>query len=76
MAMFDDFGKLPQPVQAPKAPDRADKTLGDISTIIESQRLYNPQMPSVPKAKPAPAAQAEMGTAAKAGMAGSWGKNV
>lgn len=74
MAMFDEFGKIPIPV-APKAPERAEKTMGDLPTIIESQRLYNPQMPSVPKVKAPPAAQIEAGTAAKAGMTGSWGKS-
>jgi hypothetical protein len=74
MAMFDDFGKIPA-IQPPKAPEKVEKTMGDMPTIIESQRLYNPQMPSVPKVKPPPAAQIEAGTAAKAGMTGNWGTN-
>ncbi len=73
MAMFDEFRKIPA-VPIPKAPERAEKTMGDLPTIIESQRLYNPQMPSVPKVKAPPSAQVEAGTAAKTGMAGSWGK--
>ena len=72
MAFLDDFGKIPI-AQVPKASEKVEKTMGDMSTIIESQRLYNPQMPSVPKVKPPTAAQIEAGTAAKSGMTGSWG---
>ena len=58
MAFLDDFGKIPI-AQVPKASEKVEKTMGDMATIIESQRLYNPQMPSVPKVKPPPAAQVE-----------------
>jgi hypothetical protein len=73
MAMFDGLDKIPT-AQAPKAPEKVLREMGDMATIIEAQRLYNPQMPSVPSVKPPPAAQAGAGTAGKADMSGSWGK--
>jgi hypothetical protein len=71
MAFLDDFGNI-QPVQ--KIPQKREKTLGDMGAIIEAQRLYDPQVPSVPSAKPPSAAQAEAGAVGKTDMSGSWGK--
>ena len=63
----NDIEIAPQP-----RPRIKEKTLGDIGAIVEAQRLYNPQMPSV--AKGPTAGQADIGVAGKLDTAGSWGK--
>jgi hypothetical protein len=73
MAFLPDSMIIP-PAVAPTVPQKREKTLGDMGAIIEAQRLYDPQMPSVPSVKPPNAAQAEAGQAGKTDMAGNWGK--
>ena len=67
MAFFNDLGKI-EPILAPPPVKRLERTMGDIGVISEAQKMYNPQIKSVP------AAQADQGTAANAGMGGAWGK--
>lgn len=75
----------PATVAEPAKQVRKKRTLGDIYTALEAQRIYNPGMPSVPRPpaasmpqqKPptaAPANLAERGTAAALDMSGGWGK--
>jgi hypothetical protein len=73
MAFLPDDMMIP-PVAPVAAPKTREKTLGDMGAIIEAQRLYDPQMPSVPSVKPPNAAQAEAGQAGKTDMSGNWGK--
>jgi len=68
---FDGTDKIPL---APP-PMKIAKTIGDIGAILEAQRIYNPNIPSVPSPKAPPQAQVDMGVASKSDMSGSWGKN-
>jgi hypothetical protein len=64
----------PKPI-APPAPIRKKRTLGDIYTTLEAQRIFNPGMPSIPKPPSAPPAnQQDRGTAAALGMEEAWGQ--
>jgi hypothetical protein len=55
----------PIPVERPR-------TLGNITTAMMAQRIYNPSMPPAPKS-PSKAMQ-DQGTAPALGMEGPWGK--
>lgn len=58
----------------PAAPARKKRTLGDIYSTLEAQRIYTPGMPSIPKPPAAPPANLqERGTAASIGTEGAWG---
>ena len=54
----------PIPVEEPK-------TLGNITTAMAAQRIYNPQMPPAPKS-PTKTMQ-DQGTGPASGMTGPWG---
>ena len=53
-------------------PAKKKRTLGDIYSALEAQRIWNPGLPSVPK--PAPANQGERGTADALDTSGAWNK--
>lgn len=64
-------GPPPKPI-----PVESPKTLGDITTAMAAQRIYNPQMPPAPpsqKAKAPNKAMLDQGTASAMGMGGPWG---
>lgn len=48
------------------------RTMGNISTIAEAQRVYNPNLPPT-KPKAPTAAQMEVGTSPSMGTEGNWG---
>ena len=63
----------PKPV-APPVAVRRKRTLGDIYTALEAQRVFHPEMPSVPKPPSAsPANLSGKGTAAALDSSGAWG---
>jgi hypothetical protein len=74
VSIKDDLKKIleppkPEKMTGPKAPKR--RTLGDVYTALEAQRIYNPGMPSIPK--PAPANLMDQGVAPNLGTEGAWG---
>jgi len=59
---------------APPKPLRKKRTLGDIYTALEAQRVFNPGLPSIPKPPSAPPANlAGKGTAPNMDNSGPWG---
>ena len=61
----------PEPVVT--APKTKKRTLGDIYSALEAQRVYFPDMPPVSKPiAAAPANQQESGTAGSLGTEGAW----
>jgi len=75
--LYDEKNAKPEPVkiEAPKKEARAKiypRTIGDLFTITEAQRVFNPGMPPT-KPKGPPAAQVEAGTSGALDLTGSWG---
>ena len=65
--------KPAEPVKAP-VPVKKKRTLGDVYTALEAQRIFNPAIPSIAKPPmPAPANQQNIGTAPAMDMTGGWG---
>lgn len=60
-----------------KAPEAESKvyyrTMGNIHSALEAQKIFNPQM-SQPMVKPPSAAMVNQGTASAQDMTGSWGR--
>lgn len=50
------------------------RSLGDVSVALESQRVYNPGLPSMPSPQPAPANTFQKGTTPAMDNTGAWGK--
>jgi hypothetical protein len=69
--------EAPRPEVKPLAkpsPARPKRTVGDIYVAMEAQKVYNPQMPSVPKPQAPPANLNERGSSASLDTSGAWGK--
>ena len=76
----DELSSLLGKPPAPPKPVRKKRTLGNIYTALEAQRVFNPGMPSVPTPpvplKPPSAAPANLGnkgTATALDNSGPWG---
>ncbi len=63
----------PDVLKPPAPPQTKKRTLGDIYTALEAQRVYSPGAPSIPKPMPATSLPLEQGTASKLGTEGRWG---
>lgn len=79
-------GKIEPKPTAPKDKPRI-RTIGNLDTIVESQRIYNPTIPPTnpmmsqnaqpaPAPKGPPASMVHTGTAGASDLEGSWGKPV
>ena len=63
----------PVPVKkAPPPPQEKKRTLGDIFVALEAQKVYQPNLPSVPQPQAPPANMQDQGTAPNLGTTGSW----
>ncbi len=65
--------KPPEPVAPPKPapPEKRKRTLGDIYVALEAQKIYDPNIPSVPA--PAPANTFAKGVTPALDTSGAWG---
>jgi hypothetical protein len=72
--MRKELKDLLTPAPVVQASKKKKRTLGDIYSALEAQRVYFPDMPSVSKPiAAAPSAQQESGTAGALGTEGAWG---
>ncbi len=75
MSVKDDLTSLINSKKIEIKPvERKKRTLGDIYVTIEAQKIYNPNLPSVPRPIAPPANQQKQGSAANIGTEGRWGK--
>lgn len=74
MSIKEELERILKPeIKLPPAPQKRKRTLGDIYSALEAQRVYNPQIPSVPKPiAAAPANEQERGTVQALDTTGRW----
>lgn len=64
--------EIPEKAPAP-IPVKRQRGIGDVFTALQAQKVYNPNMPSIPNPQPAPANTFQKGVTPALDTGGAWG---